>query len=73
MKDKLRHKGQQNLKYNLNKLVQKGTFDILKYISENVTLVQLMDTPGNVNNVISIVDYCISDSNYKKAIHMKRE
>ena len=44
MKDKLSHKGNQHLRYNLEKLVKKGTFDILNDISENLTLVQLMDT-----------------------------
>ena len=57
MKDKLRHKGQQKLRYNLKKWVKKGTFYILNSISENVTLVQLMDTLGNVNHATSIVGY----------------
>ena len=35
----------------------KGNFDILNEISENVTLVKLMDTPGNVNHAISTVGY----------------
>ena len=43
-------------------------FDILNEISENVTLVQLMDSYGNLNRAISIVGHCIFDSNYKKAI-----
>ena len=48
MKGKLRHKVEQKLK-------NKGYFDILNDISENFTLVQLMDTLVNVNNAISIV------------------
>ena len=44
--------------------------DILNDISENVTLVQLMDSYGNLNHAISIVGHCIFDSNYKKAIFL---
>ena len=61
MKGKLRHKGQYHLRYKLNKWKNKGTFDILNEISENVTLVQLMVTIGNLNHVISIVGYWIFD------------
>ena len=43
-------------------------FDILNYIGEDVTLVQLMVSLGNVNNAISILGYWIFDSNYKKEI-----
>ena len=43
-------------------------FDILNYIGEDVTLVQLMGSLGNVNNAISILGYWIFDSNYKKEI-----
>ena len=43
-------------------------FDILNDISENVTLVQLMDSIGNVNHSISIVGHWIFDSNYNKAL-----
>ena len=55
MKDKLRQKGKRNLICNLNKWKKKGAFDILNDISENVTLVQLMDTLVNVNHDIIIV------------------
>ena len=53
-------------------MVEKGTFDILNEISKNVTLVQLMDTLGNVNRGISIVGYWIFHSNYKKALCLTR-
>ena len=43
-----------------------GAFDILNDMSENVTLVQLMDTLGNVNHAISILDDRIFDSNNEK-------
>ena len=55
MKDKLRQKFEQHLRWNLNKSVKKGDFGILNDISENFTLVQLLDTPGNVNHAIIIV------------------
>ena len=44
MKRKLSHKGEQQLRYNLKKWKNKGAFDILNHISENVTLVHLMNT-----------------------------
>ena len=50
-----------------------GCFDILTYISEHVTLVQLMDYLGNVNNATSVVGYWIFDSNYEKSLVLNRE
>ena len=44
------------------------TFDILNDISENVTLVQSMESLETVNHVIIIVRNWIFDSNYKKAL-----
>ena len=58
--------------YSLVKYKQKGYYDIIKYISENVTLFQIMDSLVNVNHAISIVWYCIFDSNYKKALILHR-
>ena len=46
--------------------------DILNDTSEDVTLVQLMDSLGNVNHGISVVGYWIFDSNYKKALFLTR-
>ena len=43
-------------------------FDILNAISENVTLVQLMDSLGNLNLDINIVGHWIFDFNNKKAL-----
>ena len=45
---------------------------ILEDISGNVTLVQLMDSLGNVNHAISVVVNCIFDSNYEKALILNR-
>ena len=55
MKDKFRHKGEQNLRYNKKKWVKKVTFDILNEKSDNVTSVQLMEYLGNENHSISIL------------------
>ena len=54
------------------KYKQKGSYDILKDIIENVTLVQLMDSLVNVNRAISVLGYLIFDSNYKKALFLNR-
>ena len=43
-------------------------FNILNDISEDVALVQLLGSLGNLNRAISIVGYWILDSNYKKAL-----
>ena len=59
--------------YSLVKYKKKGSYDILTEISENVTLVQLMDYLGNANNDISVVGYWIFDSNYKRALVLSRE
>ena len=61
-------KVEQHLRYNLKVSHKNDAFDILNNISEYVTLVQLMDSLGNVNHDISIVRYCIFDSNYVKAL-----
>ena len=58
--------GEQRLHYKIEQWGKQGTFDILRDISETFTLVQLMDTVGNVNHAVSIVGYWIFDSNYKK-------
>ena len=56
-------KGEQNLIYNMTIWKENDAFDILKDISENVTLVQLMESVGNVNHAISIVGHWIFDFN----------
>ena len=49
---------------------ENDAFDILNYISEYVTLVQLMKTLVNVNRGISLVGHWIFDTNYKKALYL---
>ena len=61
-------KGEQNLRYNMTIWRKNYAFDILNDIGENFTLVQLMDSLGNVNHTIIIVGHWIFDSNYKKAL-----
>ena len=52
---------------------KKGDSDILDEISENVTLVQLMETLVNLNHSISIVGYCMFESRYEKALCLTKE
>ena len=51
--------------YSLREYKNKVSYDILKEISEHVTLVQLMDSLGSVNHSIIVVGYWIFDSNYE--------
>ena len=53
--------GEQNRQYNLTIWNKNDAFDILNDISKDVTLVQLLESPGNVNHDISIVGYWIFD------------
>ena len=55
------------------KKLKKGAFDILNDISENVTMVQLMNTIRNINYAISIVYHWLFDSKIKKALHLTTE
>ena len=48
-------------------------YKILEDISEKVTLVQLMDSWGNMNRAISVVGKWIFDSNYEKLLVLNRE
>ena len=73
MRNKLRHKGEQRLKYNLNKWKKKVAFDIINDVSENFTLVQLLYTLVTVNRAISIVGYWIFDSNYEQTLCLTRK
>ena len=47
-------------------------YKLLEDISEHFTLVQLMDSLGNVNHAISFVVNWIFDSNYEKALVLNR-
>ena len=73
MSNRIKIKGEQNLRYNLKIWRENDTFDILNGISENVTLVQLMGSLWNLNHAISIVGHWIPYSNYKKALCLTQE
>ena len=68
-----RNKGEARVHYKLEKYRKKGEYDILKNISANVTLVQLMDSLRNVNHAISVVGSWIFDSNYERALVLNKE
>ena len=61
-------KAEPKVNYSLVKYKKKGYYDILKEIRNHITLVQLMDYLDNVNHAISVVGFCIFDSNYKKEL-----
>ena len=48
------------------------SYDVMKDISDHVTLVQLMDSVVHLNNAISVVGYWIYDSNYEKQLVLNR-
>ena len=50
-----KEKGDQHLRYKLERCKKIGTFDHMNNISRCVTLVQLMDSVGNVNHSVSVV------------------
>ena len=64
MSSKIKIKGEQNLRYNLTIWSKNDAFDILNDISENFTLVNLMDSPGTLNCAIIIVGHWIFSSYY---------
>ena len=71
-KNKRRTVGEVRVYYNLIKYKKMHEYIILEDISENVTLVKLMDSLGNVNHAISVVGNWIFDSNYEKALILNR-
>ena len=72
MSNRRKIKGEHNLRYNLKIWKKNDAFYILNNIIENVTLVQLVDSLGNINHAISIVGHWIFDSNYKKALFLNK-
>ena len=67
-----RNKGEARVHYKLMKYNKMGDYKILEDISADVTLVQLMDSLGNVNHAISVVGSWIFDSNYERALVLNR-
>ena len=72
LKNKRRNIGEARVNYNVIKYKKMHEYKILEDISENFTLVQLMDSLGNVNHAISVVGDWIFDSNYEKALVLNR-
>ena len=72
LKNEKNMKGKPRVYYSLSKYKNMGSYDILKDISERVTLVQLMDSLGNINHAISVDVYWMFDSNYKKSLVLNR-
>ena len=72
MKHRRKIKGEQNLQYNLTIQKKNDDFDILNDTSEDVTLVQIMDSLGNVNHAISVVGYWVFDFDYNKALFLHK-
>ena len=58
--------------YKLIKYKKMGDYKILVDISENFTLVRLMDSIRNVNHAISVVGNWIFDSNYERALVLNK-
>ena len=73
MKKRRKIKGEQNLQYNLTIWRKNYAFDILNEISEDFTLVQLMNSLGNLNHDFSIVGHLIFDSKNEKALFLTQE
>ena len=73
LKNKKQIIGGPRMFYSLRKYKKKVFYDILADISEHVTLVQLMDSLGNVNHDISVVGYRIFYSGYEIALVLNRE
>ena len=73
LRNREKKEGEQNIRYNLMIWKDNDYFDILNGISEDVTLVQLMDSLGNVSHAIIIVGNCIFDSKYKKSLRLTQE
>ena len=49
-----------------------GSYDIMTDIREHFTLIQLMNSLGNMNIAISVFGYWIFDLNYENALVLNR-
>ena len=70
LKNKKINVSEARVHYNLIKYKKMREYKILEDISANVTLLQLMDSLGNVNHDISVVGNWIFDSNYEKHLYL---
>ena len=73
LKNEKKIKGKPIVYYSPRKYKNTGSYDILIDICEHVTLVQLMDYLGNMNNDISVVGYWIFYLNYEKTLLLNIE
>ena len=55
MVDKESNKGKQRLRYNLEQRKKICSYYIINHISEHATLVQFMDSLGNLNHAVIVV------------------
>ena len=67
-----RNEGEARVHYKLIKYKKMGDYKILEDISENVTLVQLMDSIVNVNHAISVVGNWVFDSKCERALVLNK-
>ena len=72
MLNRKRNKGEARVHYKLIKYKKMGDYKILEDINVNVTVVQLMDSLGNVNHAISVVGSWIFESNYERALVLNK-
>ena len=72
LKNENKVKGGPKVHYSLRKYLNKGSYDIMTYMGENITLFKLMDSLGNIDHAISVVGYWIFDSNYKISLVLNR-
>ena len=68
-----KNKRENKLRSNLTIWEKNYAFDIIHDFSEDINLVQLMDSPENVNHAISIVGHWIFDSSYEKSLCFTQE
>ena len=73
IKNRRKIKYEQTLHYNLKIWKKNNDFDILNNISEDVPLVKLIDSLGNVRHAVIVVGYWIFDYNYEKALCLTQE
>ena len=71
-RNKTKIEGKPRVYYSLRRNKKMGSYGILTYIREHVTLEQLMDSLGNMNHAISVVGYWIFDRNYDRALVLNR-
>ena len=67
------NKGDKGHSYKFKQQKKRKTLYILNNISEHVTLVQMMETIGNIYHAVSISGFWIYNPNNKKALPLVKE